>query len=343
MNSNPDMSASAERPDGHRRCIVHIGANKTGSTTIQGWLADNTDALARQGILYDPFEDKPLPALVHAIGFTTLGLNMVGAQIPNQDARIRHKIETLEEQDAAVQEFCARADASIARPGYHTYIISSEYLPAWLMRAGGAPKFAEWVKERFDEVTYVYYVRDQIDWLPSAYTQMIKMGGTMPFEAFLEKNGERNFCRTATLWKKEVGATDNMDVRILERDFLKDGDLIADFAAVIDADHTKCRGPRNLNEAIGATAVEKMRLLNVKAEENGGIWNFVQRGAAIEDLLRLDRGDKLRLTPEQALVVARKNEAANERLRKRFLPDRKVLFKKSHALLSDASEDARED
>lgn len=342
MTASTEIPATPDRSGPHRRCIVHIGANKTGSTTIQGWLGDNVDALAKQGIRYDRFEDKPLPALVHAIGFTALGMDMCGKTMPNPDARIRHKIETIEDQNFRVEEFSARAEASIARTDYHTYVISSEYLPAWLMRAGGASMFHEWLAQRFDSVGYVYYVRDQIDWLPSAYTQMIKMGGTVTFEAFLEKNGERNFCRTATQWKKAVGEDTALSVRLLERDFLKDGDLIADFADVIGADPTGCRPPRNLNEAIGAKAVEKMRQLNVKAEENGGIWNFVQRGSAIEELIRLDRGDKLRLTPEQALEIARRNEAGNERLRKRFLPQRKGLFTKAHALLTAAAEDAKE-
>lgn len=338
MRPQDAATADPSRPDHGRRCVVHIGANKTGSTTIQDWLARNSAALAKQGVLYDTFEGKPLPALVHAIGFTTLGLDMIDSLIPNPDARLRHQVDSLSDQRAAVAEFAERAEASIARSDYQTYVISSEFLPAWLLRLGAAPKFHAWLEARFDLVHYVYYVRDQIDWVPSAYTQMVKMGGTMSFDAYIEKHGERNFCFTARVWRTETGAT-SMEVRPLERDFLKDGELIADFADVLGADPTFLAPPRTLNEAMSAEAVEKMRQLNIQANAAEAPWSYVEREAAINALVEADTGEKLRLSEHQAALVARRNEGANERLRKMFLPERKVLFQKAHEVLATSAAD----
>lgn len=336
MNATPDTKATARKGRRIRRCIVHIGLNKTGSTTIQGWLAANRDALAEQGIRYDPFEGQPQPSMAHAIGFTSLAVHHEGRIVPSADARAHLKIDTLDDQARLVEDFEARAEDSITNGNYGTYVISSEFLPAWLPRPEMAKLFHDWLEQRFDRVRYVVYIRDQIDWVPSAYAQMIKMGGTESLEDYLERRGERNYFRSLRKWIDGVGRG-KLDVRLLERDFLIDGDLVTDFAHVIGADMANTHAPKILNEAMDADALVKMLEVNRKAEKFPNLMTRAMRGQQVTKLLAASTGAKLRLTPEQALDVAQRNAESNERLRRRFFPDREVLFPKSQALLERAA------
>lgn len=313
-----------------RTCIVHIGLNKTGSTTIQGWLAQNADLLAAQGIRYDPFE-APQPAMHHAIGFAALGTHFSGRLMPLSPALETLGIETLEDQGAHLDAFEALADASIAAPGCHTYVISSEFLPVWLRQPDWAALFHGWLERRFDSIRYVIYLRDQIDWVPSAYTQYVKTGGTRTLDDFIENRGLRNYLRICDRWRRGVDPAP-LDIRLLEPDFLADGDLIADFASVIGADTAGLRPVEKLNEALPVEAVEHIRRINLEAEETG---DRAWRNARLHDVLAKACGAKLTLSRDQAHDVARRHAESNERLRRRFFRRRKILFPKSHALLDD--------
>lgn len=325
------------RRGGRPRAIVHIGLNKSGSTTIQGWLTQNRAALAAQGIVYDPFDDQPIPALQHAIGFTTLAAELGGRLVRHPQARAYHRMETPEAQSARVAEFLARAEPVIAAGDFRTFVISSEFLPFWIGPPKSAGLLHDWLSERFARVRYVVYVRDQVLWAPSAYTQHIKMGGTDDLAQFLNKGGERNYFAICDRWLSGVGRG-KLSVRALEPSLLKDGDLIADFADVIGADASQTAPPDILNESIDAASVARLREINRTTAKLPEALASKMRGDKVAKLLGSTSGEKLRLTPEQAIEVAQRNAKSNERLRRRFFPDQEVLFPTSHALLAAAAE-----
>ena len=62
--TEPLQPAGAEAPPAPPggRALVHIGLNKSGSTTIQTWLARNREALRGQGVAYE--ESVRVPVLV---------------------------------------------------------------------------------------------------------------------------------------------------------------------------------------------------------------------------------------------------------------------------------------
>lgn len=335
MNDTADIQAKTRKGKGIRRCIVHIGLNKTGSTTIQGWLAANRDALEAQGIRYDPFTGGKHPLIDHAIGFSGIGVQRLGRMLPSEDAIQYYKIGDMADQTALMADFEARAQASIDRPGYRTYVISSEFLPVWLAKPEYVTVFHDWLTERFDRVRYVVYLRDQIDWVPSAYAQLVKMGGVDTLEHFLERRGKRNYYFTCSKWLRGTGRA-KLDVRLLERDFLANGDLIEDFASVIGADTAPTHPAETLNEAVDAETLQQILDINRQVRDTPAKWSAEKRGQAVTKLLKASSGRKLTLSDAHALNVARRNADSNERLRKRFFPDRGLLFPKSAALLSAA-------
>lgn len=317
-----------------RTCFVHIGLNKSGSSTIQYWLRKNMDPLALQGIRYDLLWSGR-GKMSHHNGFPAVGVHLDQRLLPNRYSILKLKIDSLEDQAARVAEFEAGVDASTACPDWHTYVISSENFFAWLHNPASVEKMHEWFLKRFDHVTYVIYLRDQLDWVPSGFSQMVKMGGSCSMEEYIAKRGTMNYFKICNRWADIVGGN-NLKIRLLERDFLVNGDLIADFAEVIGANSVATHLPKDRNLAMSAQAVSRLRRVNE-------LTSFMrvdrlQRLRSLYAMLFVARAPecKLRLSPQQAVDVARRNAESNEKLRVKFFGRSNILFSKSHKILAEA-------
>ncbi len=142
-----------------RRVIVHVGAHKTGSTTLQFLLRHATDELARRSVFHDRAS--------YALG----GVLRDAAPLPAGElARAR-------------DELAARLDACGAR----TAVLSSESFfgdpfDGYARGAHVAADLAGLLEGR--DVTVVALVRRQDTFLSSIWQQHVKEGGTRPWDAF---------------------------------------------------------------------------------------------------------------------------------------------------------------
>ncbi|WP_461308481.1 hypothetical protein [Albidovulum sp.] len=310
--------------------------SKAGSSTIQGWLRANHVALADQGIRYDPFARARPEDLPATIGFACLGVHLAGRTVPDERVRSRFGLDSRAAQASRVAEFERRADAAIARADYHTYVISSEYLHNWLGRPEWSKAFHVWLAERFDAVDYVFYLRDQVDWIVSAHAQGVKMGSTRSLEETLSLNGEVNYFAICNRWVLGTAGA-SFGIRLLERDALTGGDLVADFAALLGATRDSSVEAPRLNMAMSAEALRIMLRINRYAARHPDRLPPAARAAMAQKLLKRP-GSRLALTKEQSLQVARANRENNEKLRRRYFPDRPYLFERSYRILAEAGE-----
>jgi hypothetical protein len=322
-----------------RRCIVHIGLNKTGTTTIQGWLAQNVAALEAQGIHYNALEGLPRSRMNHAVGLASIAARQGGRLRPAERTLERLGVTDAAAQLQDIDGFTEALEDWLASAGAGTYVLSSEFLPSWLPRPDWIKAFDTWLCQRFDEVRYIVYLRDQVDWVPSAYGQHVKAGGTITLEEFITQRGTRDYHDTCRKWRRAVGR-ERLGVRLLEPDFLRNGDLVQDFARVIGADPAATEPPRVLNESLGVGTIDSILKLNRLVEKMPGNWTPDLRASRLAELILRGNGDKLRLTPEQAQNVARRNAGTNERLRRQFFKGRPVLFPKAHRILAGTGADA---
>ena len=142
-------------------CIMHTGHPKTGTTSLQHFLAGNADALRDRGILYPVLnrkEDlsKVLPWARYQHGPATKAMAMAsGRDALNENPAI---------QDLELQ---------IHKDPHDVLVISSEslFLETLIRNRSNVP---DWFRTRGYAIETVSYVRDQPDRFNSAYSQDAK-------------------------------------------------------------------------------------------------------------------------------------------------------------------------
>lgn len=306
------------------KAIVHIGSPKTGSSSIQAFLHHNAAEIARRGVRFQ----RNVPDRGSQFEYPLAALAIQGAMIPSKDGRVRYKARTVEEARANYAGYAETLKSYPKRFDEPVALFSSEHFLPWIHDESLVQQVDRMFGDVFDEVRYVVYLRRQEDLLVSQYSEQVKRGANVPLDQFIGRRLKAvNHFRVISRWANVVGH-ERMDVRLLERDFLRDGDLITDFCHACGFSPEGLQLPPRENESITVTAAEVMRHLNLRIPEvlptTGA--NPLRRGL-LEHVTALTDGDPaIRLNPHQKARVHNHVAQGNERLRAAFFPDRPALF-----------------
>ena len=197
---------------------VHIGAGKTGSTSIQSWLQNVESQLSPAGYLIFDHQFRPACHNMQH-GFMSLS---------NQ---VDYFLQLNTEGHAGIEKFQTQFRANLAymqEHGFHHGIISAECL------------FDYWEEPQkyFADITHlcdwkvIAYVRNQPHFLASAWKEWGYMVADFPawIELFSQRWG--NWCRHLEAWDHMFG-TENIYLGVLEKSCLVNGTLIDDFRVAI--------------------------------------------------------------------------------------------------------------
>lgn len=208
-----------------RTLYLHIGTEKTGTSTLQQILAGNSGILSTHGIHYLQSAGK-------------LNARMIPAYCVDDDVYDDFFLDRRIHDQAGKDAFKARfskalADELDALPSdIHTVVASSEHLHSRVTSARSVARVAELLSPWFDRIYILCYLREQVATCTSHYSTQIKYGITEPFDDFIEvctpQNIYYNYKDMLANWRAVFGA-DAMRVRLFDRAFLDDGDLITDF------------------------------------------------------------------------------------------------------------------
>jgi hypothetical protein len=191
------------------KLIVHIGANKTGSSAVQRYLSMNSLALRAEGIIV-PDEDLRIADKIQG----------------HHVFRFKQLMDSPSEGRKQLEEAIEAVD--LAHPKATAILLSAENLTANPV----APSLFEGLTRRFD-IEVVIYIRRQDEYILSSWQQWyskvwvdfwawaISVVGVMgDWRAYLEN------------WETVV-PRDKITVRIFERSKLEGGDVIADFHSML--------------------------------------------------------------------------------------------------------------
>ncbi|WP_395646273.1 hypothetical protein [Terricaulis sp.] len=206
-----------------RRVHLHIGRSKTGTSSIQRTLRDNTAALATLGYCY------PGAARNH---------NDIVRHLAKGDVNATRGV--LEEISAAP------GDVIVSAEGFQD--LPPEKARAWL--------------EAFD-VRVIVYLREQAAALASAYQQWIKGRlETRTFEQFVESRGVIDYVGFLDAWADSFGRN-ALTIRLYEREELVGGDAVLDFLSLLRIDPAELSiDPTDANPSIAGPLLEAKRRLN---------------------------------------------------------------------------------
>lgn len=309
------------------KAIIHIGMPKAGSTAIQTWMRSNRAPMEVGGMrsigVEEPLREAmtfaPLHVALHEMGIDRRTL------LENVEIWMRHKEDRID----GCYEFLAEEFEKLSgKPG--TFICSHEGLYGHgEIHARALDKL---LSRFFDDRTYVVYIRDTLDALLSLYSQKLrnfrevlytKLDFPEVIDRWLELDhpfGEKSSIEHLFFWDGIAG--DKLNVRLLESDWLVNGDLIEDFASLVGFDARS--KPGRTNESFAAEYTEYVRFLN---REFGSALPAGVRRKTLEILTAASAGKpKLAVSDEQAEKIREKSRELEERVRKRFFPDRPRLF-----------------
>ena len=231
-----------------KRLFLHIGFNKTGSTSLQHCLSQNRATLEQAGFLYPgAAQDSYVQNRQHTPLAAALPDRQVGWLRPRKCKGLENALPDLR--------------AAITASPAQTVILSSEAF-------GGLDMTTERVARVRDkladlEIFVIAYIRRQDSYLLSAYQESVKNGASHPFK--FEKyrsNRELTFGRRLAPWREVFGES-NVIVRPFDPRFWPENRLEFDFLDAIGAPRDNIALlEKPVNESLDYRFVEIMRKFN---------------------------------------------------------------------------------
>jgi len=256
-----------------KRAILHIGTEKTGTTSIQKFLFENRSKLCASGMLF--------PSTAGFI--SNQRLVVYGKKTPEQDLAepsldVTDPIALSQWKEQFVMEHCAEVLAFHARHKKHsTVIYSAEHLQSRLTKVDEIKRIAHLLRPLYDEVRILVYLRRQDRYALSAHSTSVRGGNPRMF-AFEQLNAVGPYYDYRLLleqWSEVFGA-DVIDVRVFEKDRLHDRDVVSDFSQVTGIDNC-CPGlkrPESVNEALSHSALMVLSTFNALAANDPRLLDF---------------------------------------------------------------------
>ncbi len=310
------MSASASSAGPIANTIyLHIGTEKTGTTSVQDMGRLNREALKRSGVLY--------PA---APGDQNHQRLTVFAATPSD---LSHSLAVVEGlgAPAALAEFMANFIADLAREitasGCKTVLMSGEHLSSRLKTAGEVKRLIDALKPLARTIKVIMYVRPQHELALSAYSTAIKSGNEADLEERIPRNDKYhffNYMLPLTLWSNELG-DDNIIVRVYHRKALEAGDVVVDILKVIGIDAAACGIdlPQEQNTRLDGDGVFFLRLFNRYVPYLSDTGINPDRADVLDALDAVCTGRSLKLADHDVRIIRYAYEKSNAEVATRFL------------------------
>lgn len=282
--------------------LIHCGIHKTGSSSIQQALAKNRQQLLGRGILYPSFRAHHFE-LYAAFCQDPLAYHM---------NRVRG-LSTLTAVDAARTATLKSFEEELAACRSERVIVSAEDFSA--MNADELSAFVSYLSSLgFKAIKFVVYLRDYVSYWESSLQQRIKGGAYIDFA---EKVPHR--IRTYRLFLEALSACsrrDNINIRIFNKAFLKNGDAVADFASCSGLDGLEM--PTDYaNQSLSWTAMLTLNALNKRVPRHTEAGTSIIFDEAIS-VLREDTRPSFRASRAMAEYILKASAEDREYLREWF-------------------------
>ena len=310
------------------RCILHIGTEKTGTTSIQAFLDLNRSHLRSCGILVPRSVGGPNNIGLAVAAYNPFHLDdyvkSIGLQTPQR--LLNHQSRLIDALRREIEQ--SKSD------GVDTVCFSSEHLHSRLRAEEEVARLREILLILgFKEILVIIYLREQAALVRSLYATAVLYGGRTT--AIPEPRGEEywdNLCdhRRSLLRFRKVFGVESVRPRLFVPEDFVGNSLIADFlsTASIDLPSDELLFSGRENESISAYGLEVLRRLNDKQPMylEGGALNPIREGIPRLFQLAFKGGGKFQLPLEAVNRYQVAYEASNEWVRQQYFLDRERLF-----------------
>lgn len=201
-----------------KRAFLHIGGEKTGSTTLQRFLTQNAALLKHAGFYY--------PCSTKDVFFEHNGHFPVAASLTESDVEFvsAKRRQTLASVLRHLTQTCRASDGDL--------ILSCEHFSSRLDRLWQLEKLRDALPT--DDIKIVFYAREPSELALASWSTNVRSGSTCRFDAdrIVPKQRFFNHVRVLDLWAKAFGKS-NLIVREYDRAQLVGGDIRWDFCNLL--------------------------------------------------------------------------------------------------------------
>ena len=280
------------------RITVHIGAGKTGTSSIQKALQRNLSALEAAGI-FIPASDLTVDGKVH--GYQVFGFQDL---INSQD-------ETSPERfDAMLGGLVAKAEAG----NFERILFSAENLSNQVDWAG---LLGQALAKH--EVDVLFYIRRQDLYFLSAYQQWgLKTGLTFDQWFFRQKDHRGDWAQTLKTWQNMASS---IKVRVYERQRLAGGDVVQDFFEHVGIDGSGLQLSGHQENHSYSLAAEELALSSPNLFENAHDNRFFHFLDEVAMGSQIKKSRESRVTFERRMEVLNYFEQSNEYVASHYTDD----------------------
>ena len=310
-----------------RNIVLHIGMEKTGTTTIQKFCAVNRDVFAHHGFYYPRSvgveNHRDLASYAMNLDRADDNHRENGLADPEERKKYRVGLETnLADEIAGLS------------PDIHTLVFSNEHCHSRLCYKEEIERLRDWLAPYASHIRILVYLRRQDEVATSLYSTGLRAGLTR-YIIFPDPKTKPdifrhffNYDHSLAMWE-DVFGEDNVDIRIFDKSAFPNGNIIEDFLGACGLPEdtiSECTMIPNQNESIKPLAQEFLRRMN----------EFIPR--FLDEAPNPKRGKLPHLIAEAYVGGGRKPSRAaaenfmqhftesNEKLRQRKFPDRDSLF-----------------
>jgi hypothetical protein len=236
-----------------KKYVLHIGTEKTATTSLQAFFGRNQDYLQQAGIWYPSAEQLDY---CHRGAHFPLAASLV-PECPDFITRSKHF-----EPHALFRRLSADFEAR----DEETVLLSAEHFSSRCSRPERVSLLGEILADR--DVQVIVYVRPQHELLLSAYSTFLKSGGKKTIEHVAREQWLRpgaiyfNYFRMVKRWW-DIFGRDRVTVRVFQPERLEGGDVYQDFLSILGVSWSDSLGiPERQNPPISKELADFLYLAN---------------------------------------------------------------------------------
>lgn len=329
------MIQNLTRKAGKRRAIIHVGTEKTGTTSLQNVLAENRNWLRGHGILFPSSAGKVNHTRLVAAAEDKGVIDNIKAHI----MAVRHETE-----DALRNNFRAafRRELASNQP-WHTVVLSSELVHSRLHNQSEIETLLSFVSDFVEDITILAVLRRQDQLAVSRFSTAIRAGHTgfddvfedISEHAYFWLPPDRNISDFQYYYDYEnlvkrfapFVSDSDLDLRLYHVDGGRT-DPVQIISEVLDLDlHGPAAGFPALNPAMSAEAQFVIGQINRRIPSHLPTGKRDQRYIELKRRIEKELAGPARtVSRAEAEMFQKRFEQSNEALRVRFFPERPTLF-----------------
>ncbi len=269
--------------------FLHIGTEKTGTTTLQRFFSINKEALLDLDYCFpnEKGNNHTFLTTYAAENFDKVKDLLIYQNIDQSTSQEDFRFE--------IEDYLLKI-VSNKKSKEKTLILTNEHCSSRLK----TKHEISLLKKLFDKVglntKVIIYLRRQDEYLSSLYSTYIKTGGTKNLLTFLNQNKKTyrfRYYEILKLWSDIFGKK-NIIIKIFEKEALLNSNIIHDFLRTIGVfDFERFDIPKGQNKSMDVNSLEFLRNLNLQMPHF--IDNKIndERNAIIELLKQLSLGEKI--------------------------------------------------